>query len=208
MRRPIVFSSALAATLAGGALLGGPVARADESPPIPPDPSPPVEVPSRTGRAADAPPAAVPDAAVRTGRTDEPTAPASDPVPPDPANDSANDPPASDPVPTDRANDPGPGASPEAPGGAAGDPAPAATPSAPPTAVPPQPDAHTVVAGESLWTIAAEQLAAATGRTVADLDAADIAPYWVQLCATNRSRLRSGDLDLVYPGEVLELPRP
>jgi hypothetical protein len=75
--------------------------------------------------------------------------------------------------------------------------------SIPAAAPPPVPSRHTVVAGEHLWSIAAAQLAAATGRAP---DIAEIAPYWTQLCMVNAPRLRSGDPDLVYPGEVLELP--
>jgi nucleoid-associated protein YgaU len=52
--------------------------------------------------------------------------------------------------------------------------------------------------GEHLWSIAASHLGDGT--------IADVAPYWRRLIAHNRARLRSGDPDLVYPGEVVELP--
>ncbi len=72
--------------------------------------------------------------------------------------------------------------------------------------VPTPPESHTVVAGEHLWGIAAEQIASRTGRAVADVSAAEVAPYWVRVCMLNAPHLRSGDPDLVYPGEVIELP--
>ncbi len=34
----------------------------------------------------------------------------------------------------------------------------------------------------------------------------NIAPYWVRLIETNRDRIRSGDPDLIYPGEELVVP--
>jgi hypothetical protein len=58
--------------------------------------------------------------------------------------------------------------------------------------------------GDHLWSIAAEHLAAITGQ--ADPSAADIGPYWWRVVELNRSRLRSGNPNLVYPGEVVELP--
>jgi hypothetical protein len=79
----------------------------------------------------------------------------------------------------------------------------------PPAAPPPAPDTnatHTVVRGEHLWSIGAAHLAMTTGRAVRDLTAADIAPYWVRVVEMNRGRLQSGNPNLVYPGEVLELP--
>jgi hypothetical protein len=72
--------------------------------------------------------------------------------------------------------------------------------------VPTPPESHTVVAGEHVWGIAAEQLATRTGRPVSDVGAAEIAPYWVRVCMLNAPHLRSGDPNLVYPGEVIELP--
>jgi hypothetical protein len=65
---------------------------------------------------------------------------------------------------------------------------------------------HTVTGGEHLWSIAAGQVATATGKPQADLSPADVAPYWLRLVELNRHRLRSGNPNLVYPGEVVELP--
>jgi len=79
-------------------------------------------------------------------------------------------------------------------------------PAGPPAPASAAPLVHTVIAGEHLWGIAAGRLAASTGREASSLTAVEIAPYWTRLCMSNAARLRSGDLDLVYPGEVLELP--
>jgi hypothetical protein len=83
-----------------------------------------------------------------------------------------------------------------------------AVPPAPP-APPPAPAAgatHTVTGGEHLWSIAAARVAGATGKPPVDLSPADIAPYWLRVVELNRHRLRSGNPNLVYPGEVVELP--
>jgi len=80
-----------------------------------------------------------------------------------------------------------------------------------PAAPPPAPAAgatHTVTSGEHLWSIAAGQVAMATGKSPTDLSPADVAPYWLRVVELNRHRLRSGTPNLVYPGEVVELPRP
>jgi hypothetical protein len=65
---------------------------------------------------------------------------------------------------------------------------------------------HTVAPGEHLWSIAATHIATSTGRATRHLTAAEIAPYWSRLVDMNRQRLRSGNQNLVYPGEVLDLP--
>ena len=80
-----------------------------------------------------------------------------------------------------------------------------------PATPPPAPTAgatHTVARGEHLWSIAARQVATATGKPPADLAPADIAPYWLRVVEVNRPGLRSGNPNLVYPGEVVELPPP
>ncbi len=63
------------------------------------------------------------------------------------------------------------------------------------------PDSHVVVRGEHLWSIAEARLRA-VGRTE-PLGDADIAPYWARLVEANRPHLRSGDPDLIHPGEVI-----
>lgn len=62
-------------------------------------------------------------------------------------------------------------------------------------------DGGTVVVekGDHLWKISARHL----GDEATD---ADIAPYWRQVVEVNTPRLRSGDPDLIFPGEVVELP--
>ncbi len=58
-----------------------------------------------------------------------------------------------------------------------------------------------VVPGDNLWRI--------SRRHLADLgDEGPVAPYWRQVVDTNRPHLRSGDPDLIYPGEVIRLPPP
>jgi resuscitation-promoting factor RpfA len=84
-------------------------------------------------------------------------------------------------------------------------PAPATPPPAPATS-PPTSARHVIAPGDHLWSIAARHLAASTRRSIADLTPEDIAPYWRRVVEHNRLRLRSGDPDLVYPGEEIELP--
>ena len=62
--------------------------------------------------------------------------------------------------------------------------------------------------GEHLWSIAAGQVATVIGKPLADLSPAEVAPYWLGVVELNRHRLRSGNPNLVYPGEVVELPPP
>jgi hypothetical protein len=63
---------------------------------------------------------------------------------------------------------------------------------------------HKVVRGEHLWSIASQHLEVVSGRT--DLAEREIAPYWVRVMDANRSTIRSGDPDLIYPGEQIVLP--
>jgi hypothetical protein len=65
---------------------------------------------------------------------------------------------------------------------------------------------HGVVAGDDLWSIAATQLAQVSGRPIASLSNAQVAGYWQRVCDANRSRLHSGDINLIFPGEQIELP--
>jgi nucleoid-associated protein YgaU len=60
--------------------------------------------------------------------------------------------------------------------------------------------------GDNLWVIARARLAEATGRRAAELSNGEIAGYWLRVVDANRGRLRSGDPDLIYPGEDVELP--
>ena len=63
-----------------------------------------------------------------------------------------------------------------------------------------------VVPGDSLWGIAAAHLAATTTRPRAAISDAEIARYWVAVCDANRARVRSGNVNLIYPGELIVLP--
>jgi hypothetical protein len=87
--------------------------------------------------------------------------------------------------------------------------APASVP-APATAVTGE-EQHVVVAGDNLWDLAAARLtrlAQVDGRGPDRLGERDVARYWQLVCDANRARLRSGDVDLVFPGEVVVLPPP
>jgi hypothetical protein len=45
-----------------------------------------------------------------------------------------------------------------------------------------------------------------TGRRAGELSNGEIAAYWVRVVEANQGRLRSGDPDLIYPDEDIELP--
>lgn len=134
------------------------------------------------------------------------------------ANEAAPPPPAlSEPAAVDRAPagdgerdgppDPGNADGPPDPGNADG-PADVGTPAA--TADPRSNDesarTHKVAVGESLWVIAAEDLAAHRGLPATELGEAAVAAHWRAVIEANADRLRSGDPDLVFPGEQLRLP--
>jgi nucleoid-associated protein YgaU len=59
----------------------------------------------------------------------------------------------------------------------------------------PPPTTHVVQTGENLWSIA---------ESVAGRD--NVFPYWRALVVQNEANLRSGNPDLIYPGEILTLP--
>ena len=54
-----------------------------------------------------------------------------------------------------------------------------------------------------MWGLAEQRLSSVRGREVLD---PEIAPYWTEVIAANLARIRSGDPDLIFPGEVLVLP--
>lgn len=62
---------------------------------------------------------------------------------------------------------------------------------------------YTVVAGDNLWAIAARRLREAAGS---EHSTTVIARYWRRLVAANEGTLRSGDPNLIYPGEIVVLP--
>lgn len=57
--------------------------------------------------------------------------------------------------------------------------------------------------GDHLWKLAAGRMKEALGRTPTDTE---VAPYWVEVVEANRDRIRSGDPDLIFPGEEIVLP--
>lgn len=61
----------------------------------------------------------------------------------------------------------------------------------------------TVNEGDHLWNIARDHLENAVGDALTDRQ---IAGYWRSLVRLNAGRLRSGDPDLIFPGEVIALP--
>ena len=62
---------------------------------------------------------------------------------------------------------------------------------------------YTVQSGDNLWLIAEQHLTAEQGAYPA---AAAHSAYWHRLVAANESTLRSGDPNLIYPGEIITLP--
>ena len=60
-----------------------------------------------------------------------------------------------------------------------------------------------VRAGDHMWALAEQRLTTVLGRQVGDIE---VAPYWVKVVGANLSRIRSGDPDLIFPGEILLLP--
>lgn len=68
-----------------------------------------------------------------------------------------------------------------------------------------EPERESVVVepGDHLWKISAAHLSDVLDRTpLSD----EIVPYWTEVIDTNSDTLRSGDPDLIYPGEVVHLP--
>lgn len=63
--------------------------------------------------------------------------------------------------------------------------------------------AYEVVDGDNLWEIARATLVRQLGSEPLSLQ---IAPYWRELVFVNRNSIRSGDPNLIYPGEVFQLP--
>jgi hypothetical protein len=69
-------------------------------------------------------------------------------------------------------------------------PLPATAPTRPPIV-------HVVTAGESIWSIARDRVG---------VDPVTLHEYWRALCDANRAALRSGDVNLIHPGETVVLP--
>ena len=62
---------------------------------------------------------------------------------------------------------------------------------------------YQVEAGDNLWTISAAHLKAAT---VSEPSLQSVERYWRAVIDSNRATLRSGDPNLIYPGEMIDLP--
>lgn len=62
---------------------------------------------------------------------------------------------------------------------------------------------HSVVRGDNLWTIAEEHLSTVLDRVPTN---PETATYWSHLIEVNRQRLKSGNPDLIFPGEVVVCP--
>lgn len=93
-------------------------------------------------------------------------------------------------------------------GGPAGESPPAAQTRNDPVEAP-QPkhaDEYVVSAGDSFWKIAEDHVAAYHSRHARAGAPSEVAVYWKLLVETNRERLRSGDPNLIYPGERLVVP--
>jgi hypothetical protein len=76
-------------------------------------------------------------------------------------------------------------------------PTPTPPPTPPPAAARRAPTLHVVVAGESLWSIARDRVG---------VDPTALHEYWHALCDANRAAFRSGDVNLIQPGETVVLP--
>ncbi len=62
---------------------------------------------------------------------------------------------------------------------------------------------HTVQCGDNLWQIATGHL---TDEIGFGPETATVTAYWRRLVAANVTTLRSGDANLIYPGEIIALP--
>lgn len=60
-----------------------------------------------------------------------------------------------------------------------------------------------VARGDHLWKISERHLDLVLGRRPQN---SEISPYWRRVIEANRPGLRSGDPDLIYPGEIVTLP--
>jgi nucleoid-associated protein YgaU len=64
----------------------------------------------------------------------------------------------------------------------------------------------TVAPGDSLWELTRAAVARETGRGLAAVGDDEVAPRWVRVCAANRDRLQSGDVNVLAPGEAVVIP--
>ena len=69
---------------------------------------------------------------------------------------------------------------------------------------PPATSSYLVRPGDNLWRVAATRVQAASRSEATERM---VAAYWRQLIDANIASLRSGDPNLIYPGEILTMPR-
>jgi hypothetical protein len=60
--------------------------------------------------------------------------------------------------------------------------------------------------GDNLWTIARDHLRGARSGGSGEPTNREVAEYWAKVVQKNRHGLRSGDPDLIYPDERIDLP--
>jgi len=65
------------------------------------------------------------------------------------------------------------------------------------------PESVVVASGDHLWKISDRHLHATLSHNPTS---AEVVPYWQRVIDANQSTLRSGDPDLIFPGEVIRLP--
>ena len=65
---------------------------------------------------------------------------------------------------------------------------------------------HAVAEGQTLWTIARDHLAKASGGGSGEPTSQEVTEYWAKVVEANQGRLESGDPDLIFPGEEIILP--
>lgn len=72
-----------------------------------------------------------------------------------------------------------------------------------PTEAAPTSSQYTVVSGDNFWDIASKQLSNKLGRAANNQE---ITNYWMQLVEANKGNIKSGNPNLIFPGEVINLP--
>lgn len=85
---------------------------------------------------------------------------------------------------------------------------PATTPPTPTPSPSSAPERRVRVApGDHLWGIARTEVARRRGIAPQDTATGEVAAYWRRVVQVNEARLRSGDADLLFPGEDVILPQ-
>ena len=69
-----------------------------------------------------------------------------------------------------------------------------------------QEQAYRVQRGDNLWTIARDHLRSARSGGSGEPTNREVGEYWAKVVEANRNGLRSGDPDLIYPDEKIDLP--